>query len=66
MSQTIRCYACQAAFSLDPETLRPYRESLIQGQRSPRYWVRCPVCGEKNVIELNDDAEVISGKPASR
>ena len=66
MSQTIRCHACQASFPLDPETLRPYRDSFIQGQRAPRYWVRCPACEEKNVVELDNQAEVIPGKPSAR
>ncbi len=66
MSQIVRCHACQASFSLDPEALHPYRDGLIQGQRAPRYWVRCPVCGQKNVIELSSEPEVIVGKPAAR
>jgi hypothetical protein len=66
MSQEVRCHACQTTFALDPEKLRPYRDSFIQGQRAPRYWLRCPVCGQKNVIELSDDSEVIPGKPSAR
>jgi hypothetical protein len=66
MSQIVRCHACQASFPLDPEALHPYRDGLIQGQRAPRYWVRCPVCGQKNVIELTNEPEVIVGKPSAR
>jgi hypothetical protein len=66
MSQAVRCHACQTIFSLDPERLRPYRDSFIQGQRALRYWMRCPVCGEKNVIDLNEGMEVIPGKPSAR
>lgn len=63
---SVRCYACQASFPLDPETLRPYRDGLIQGQRPPRYWICCPACDQKNVIEIADDSEVIAGKPPAR
>ena len=66
MSQIVRCHTCQASFSLDPEALHPYRDGLIQGQRAPRYWVRCPACGQKNVIELSSEPEVIVGKPSAR
>ena len=66
MSKAVRCHACQNTFALDLELLRPYRESLIQGHRPPRYWVRCPACAEKNVLELSDDSQVIAGKPSAR
>ncbi len=66
MSQKISCHACGAGFPLDPEMLHPYRDGLIQGQRMPRYWVRCPNCGRKNVIELISTSELIAGKPPAR
>jgi hypothetical protein len=66
MSPTIRCYACQIDFSLDPDQLHPYQDGLIQGQRAPRYWIRCPVCGQKNVIQLGGGSGVIAGKPTTR
>jgi phage FluMu protein Com len=66
MSQMIRCHACQAAFPLDPEALHSYRDGLIQGQRLPRYWIRCPDCKQKNVIELTSVSKVIAGKPSAR
>jgi hypothetical protein len=66
MSQMIRCHACQAAFPLDPEVLHSYRDGLIQGQRLPRYWVRCPACGQKNIVEINGAPGVIAGKPSAQ
>lgn len=66
MTQKIGCHACGTSFPLDPETLHSYRDGLIQGQRMPRYWVRCPECGQKNVIELISTSELIDGKPAAR
>jgi hypothetical protein len=66
MSQMIRCHACQAAFPLDPEALHSYRDGLIQGQRLPRYWIRCPDCKQKSVIELTSVSKVIAGKPSAR
>jgi len=62
----VRCHACGGRFPIEPEALRPYRDSLIQGQRAPRYWIRCVDCGQKNVIELAGDAETITGKPIAR
>jgi hypothetical protein len=66
MSQAVRCHFCKTSFLLDPEALHPYRDGLIQGQRAPRYWVGCPECGRKNVIELASAAKVIPGKPSAR
>jgi hypothetical protein len=66
ISQSLKCYACRTVFPLDLENLRPYRDSLIQGQRAPRYWLRCPACGRKNVVDLDGDLEVIPGKPSVR
>jgi hypothetical protein len=63
MSQLVRCYACRASFPLEPEALHPYREGLIRGQRTPHYWIRCPACGQKNVIELDSFSQVVIGKP---
>jgi hypothetical protein len=65
MSQLVRCYACRASFPLEPEVLRPYREGLIQGQRAPQYWIRCPTCGQKNVIELGSSNQAVVGRPAA-
>jgi hypothetical protein len=65
MSQKITCHACQTSFPLDPEMLHPYRDGLIQGQRLPRYWVCCPNCDQKNVIELIGASGVIVGKPSA-
>jgi hypothetical protein len=66
MAQKIVCYACRADFPLDPEMLHPYRDGLIQGQRLPRYWIRCPDCRQKNVIQLTSTTKVIIGKPSAR
>lgn len=66
MFRSVRCHACQVTFSLDLEALRPYRDGVIQGQRAPRYWVRCPACGQKNVVELANDTDVFLGKPSAR
>jgi hypothetical protein len=66
MMHKISCHACQTDFPLDPEALHPYRDGLIQGQRVPRYWVHCPGCGQKNVVELTSVSKVIAGKPSAR
>jgi hypothetical protein len=66
MARKISCHACQADFPFDPEILHPYRDGLIQGQRKPRYWVRCPDCGRKNVVEITGVSEVIAGKASAR
>ncbi len=66
MPLAVRCYKCRDDFPLDLEALHPYRDGLIQGQRVPRYWLGCPVCGQKNVIELSEDSELVVGKPAAR
>lgn len=66
MAQKIICHACQTDFPLDPEMLRPYRDGLIQGQRLPRYWIRCPDCKQKSIIELTSVSKVIAGKPSAR
>jgi len=59
---TIRCYACQTQFELEPEALHPYHEGLIRGQRPPRYWIRCPSCAQKNIVCLDDEAMVTPGQ----